>query len=618
MAARGAEQGGSEFVKHVLILSIGPIQSFIAAARRCRDLWFGSWLLSELSKAAALGVAQAPGCGVGALVFPHAADLAVLAPGSGMSVANKIVARVPDPDEAGRGAVEALRARLRTLRDQAFEQIVDSLGGGGMFKREVAEAQVEDLFDVAWASAVEEGEDGYATARQAAEQLLAARKATRLWKRVSWGRDVLKSSLDGERESVLDERLYAGSWTEGELRQCYGVGAQERLCGVGLLKRHGTRRVDDHRFISTPHLAAWPLLARLERMARETGDDRVRAAWARYLAELTDAGAELDEVKTAHREHPVTGRYDGQLLFEGRLADRFSHLPLGERAKPVQRAVRALRTFLGRVDLKAPLPYFAVLVADGDHMGRLIERQRTAQDHIRLSRALAGFAEGARAIVENQADHEGELIYAGGDDVLAFVPLHRAVGCARELSRDFAGRLREFRAEGEAPPSLSVGLGISHFMTPMGRALEVARTAEEHAKELRDALAVVVAKRGGAAVAVRGAWGSVDGDLDALTAMHRADRVPDKAAFDLLELERIRRRAPEDARSDLNALVRSETVWILKRKQPKHGSERRIDPNALDHLLAQPEALAQRLLVARLLAQAEDVAGLPLREEEEA
>ena len=42
---------------HLLRIHIGPVQEFIATARRSRDLWFGSWLLSELSKASALGVA---------------------------------------------------------------------------------------------------------------------------------------------------------------------------------------------------------------------------------------------------------------------------------------------------------------------------------------------------------------------------------------------------------------------------------------------------------------------------------------------------------------------------------------------------------------------------------
>ncbi len=41
---------------HLLAVTVGPVQDFIAAARRTRDLWFGSYLLSEISKAAAKAV----------------------------------------------------------------------------------------------------------------------------------------------------------------------------------------------------------------------------------------------------------------------------------------------------------------------------------------------------------------------------------------------------------------------------------------------------------------------------------------------------------------------------------------------------------------------------------
>ncbi len=44
---------------HLIALSIGPVQDFIAAARRTRDLWFGSHMLSEIAKAAALAVHNA-------------------------------------------------------------------------------------------------------------------------------------------------------------------------------------------------------------------------------------------------------------------------------------------------------------------------------------------------------------------------------------------------------------------------------------------------------------------------------------------------------------------------------------------------------------------------------
>ena len=36
-------------MKYLFVCSIGPVQDFIATARKSRDLWFGSWLLSELS-----------------------------------------------------------------------------------------------------------------------------------------------------------------------------------------------------------------------------------------------------------------------------------------------------------------------------------------------------------------------------------------------------------------------------------------------------------------------------------------------------------------------------------------------------------------------------------------
>lgn len=34
---------------HLLAFHIGPVQDFIATARRTQDLWMGSWLLSRLS-----------------------------------------------------------------------------------------------------------------------------------------------------------------------------------------------------------------------------------------------------------------------------------------------------------------------------------------------------------------------------------------------------------------------------------------------------------------------------------------------------------------------------------------------------------------------------------------
>lgn len=74
--------------EYVVILSVGPVQSMIAAARKSRDLWSGSALLSELAKACAFSLKQQ-----GAeLIFPAITkdDNESLKKNSEFSVGNKI------------------------------------------------------------------------------------------------------------------------------------------------------------------------------------------------------------------------------------------------------------------------------------------------------------------------------------------------------------------------------------------------------------------------------------------------------------------------------------------------------------------------------------------------
>src|SRR3954454_13441004 len=308
---------------HVLIVTRGPIQDFIAAARRTRDLWFGSWLLSELSKATAQAMADE--CGLENLVFPGVLKRKELRTESNTSVANKIVVRVPDgldPASVAKRGEARMSDRLTLLCKEAFDKI-----GTPYFERQTAEDQVRDLIEYAWVSAPEAGPDGYAEARRKAEELLAARKNTRLWGKVKWGAAVPKSSIDGERESVLHEDLFDkvgkdGGLTPEQVRKCYGVGPAERICGVGLLKRHGIRENSRyaHRFLSTGHLAAWPLYQRLKKLA--PGED-LKEPWQEYLNVLKRFGVKLEDqeiVQGQGWQHFLFEKYDGSLLFENRLS----------------------------------------------------------------------------------------------------------------------------------------------------------------------------------------------------------------------------------------------------------------------------------------------------------
>ena len=293
-------------------------------------------------------------------------------------------------------------------------------------------------------------------------------------------------------------------------------------------------------------------------------------------------------------------------------------LDLKRREAGLRESRAALAKVLKKLEVPTPLPYYAILVADGDHMGNAIQLQTTFEAHQELSRALDEFAQGVRTTVER--DHGGELIYAGGDDVLAFVPLHRAVACARELAKDFKSRLAGFpvgkdkETDEVVSPTLSVGIGISHFMDPLRGALNLARKAEKLAKEKRNSLAVIVDKRSGPPVEVTGIWGTLDQRLDDYARMHQKDWVPDGAAYDLRELVRLLERAEEAEKKNLVELVKKEAERILRRKQPQHGEEKAIHQEILDRLIGDIRSLevrqvADRLIVARLLAQAADEAG---------
>lgn len=608
---------------HVLIVTLGPVQDFIAAARRSRDLWFGSWLLSDLSKATA--EAMALECGAGSLVFPGVEDLSELRSERLTSVANKIVVRVPegkDPATVAERGREGMRKRLTLHREKAFDS--DRIEPK-YFEASTAIAQVNDLIEYSWVSAPEHGSDGYADARRQAEALLAQRKNTRLWNPVTWGKDVPKSSIDGERESVLREDLF-DDLTPEQIRKGYGVGPTERLCGVGLLKRHGQHPENkySHRFLSTGHLAAWPVYKRAETFV---GDPELAGLWSRYVKILGAGGVALEEQMIFQgpgwKHTSVFGAWDGSLLFENRLPELFEEVADETRRKAaLQDAKKALAAVLNRIGVTTPLPYYAILVADGDRMGKAIERQTGFPEHRKLSKVLDEFAQNARSLVES--DHGGELIYSGGDDVLAFVPLHRAVACALELAKDFAERLEGFPTDGEgSTPTLSAGIGISHFLEPLRRALSTARKAEKLAKRERNSLAVSVDKRSGPPVSVVGHWGALDRQLIDYARMHRekVDQISDGAAYELQELARLVDGAEGEAKESLEKLVRKEAERILRRKQPAHGAQSEIDKKILDRLLADLAGmslrdLADRLIVSRLLAQAADEANVPEEEKQ--
>ena len=567
--------------------SIGPVQDFIASARRSRDLWYGSWLLSELSKSAAKAIVEAGG----QLIFPMPVAPGELAPRSELNAPNKLVAILAgDLAFTVKEVEEALRTRLHQLRDDAFKK----LSGESFFDRLLAEAQVDDLVEFYWVSVAFEGEPDYAQAREEAETLLSARKSSRNFVQPR-GDARPKSSLDGARESVIDERAYAqpnASELEREragkaLFDRFKARPAERLSGVDLLKRLGERSGEPE-FRSTSHMAALPFLSHLDRSAKAGGSNRLLAA-IRTL--LESHGAPIDET-------------DGALVFASRLAewvpDKTKRREIGTRLEVL------LDSHAGGI---RPQPYYALLVADGDNMGAAIDHLPSIEGHQVLSLALSTFARGVEPMVKA---HDGVLVYSGGDDVMAYLPLHRVLPCANELAEGFAAAMAQFKTKAGSSPTLSTGIVVAHHLEPLSDALDLARRAEKAAKSVegKDALAITLSKRGGADRTIVGKRVDLAARLGQLIDWQRQGAIPAGLAYELQELERVL------GHSDLpaNALI-AESLRIIDRKR-QAGGERDVDKKDVAPVLEKwirgdgigLHELAHELIVASIFADARDMA----------
>jgi CRISPR-associated protein Cmr2 len=555
-------------MSYLFLVTIGPVQEFIAGARRTRDLWLGSWLLSELSRAAALAV-HAPQADRH-LIFPDAgSDLA----DPERQIVNRVIVEVnagPAADVLGHSVEAAIQSRLLAIREQAFSSQRVDWDEEFPELRELAERQVADLIEVFWVAAPIHSD--YRAARNRLEDMMAARKATRLFGPAPATKlRGPKSSIDGSCESVIPEKLYPRREDLPEERerkanilfQRYRAGRAERLSGVDLLKRHGNRELVNSEagnpadFPSTSHFAALPFLHRI------AGDGRFESLREEYIRTLGRSGFKLERLAPRYIRGSGFGGYDASILFEERLVEEVdpSHLPAVQ---------AALHAFYGQLSVGRPEPYYVLLHADGDTMGKVIDAQSDAGKHRELSASLERFASTVRRIVEEE--HSGALVYAGGDDVLAFLPLHTALPCAKQLADAFRAALSGYVGEKGERATLSVGLAICHHIEPLSDALNLARAAEKAAKRLpgKNSLAITLSKRSGVDRTIGGSWQSGFFErLVELIQLHRSEAIPDGAAYDLRSLAE---RLSQGGNHPDPAMIRAEALRIVGRKRGLRGA----------------------------------------------
>lgn len=521
--------------------SLGPVQGFVAQARRTRDLWAGSFLLSWLSGQAMKSVLEQGG----EIIFPAVGKPGgledpmlramfgdrTLCPRIG-SLPNRFKAQVGEGFDPV--VVEnSITRKWRELADAVFELFVAEVAGMyGDGTREIWERQINHFWEIDWVLGKREAtECGHISDGR----WLDMRKNWRShWPPEEAGEHCMLmgdyQEISGHLRNTKESRERQQQfWREMQDRapdDRLDLRDNERLCAIALIKRLFPR-IGEERLQSIigwvpggsyRSVANWPsttymaVVPWLEHIARspdhtkklrsyaETVSDTVKKSIFRKLASERAAkirclealhgipigtGAKLDDLD-GDLLHPHALKNHRTLYLSDRRSAGFDDDPDREAR---ERLAGALRRLNGDVNRTAR-SYYALLLMDGDRLGRLLREH--APDEI--SRALLEFTGGVSGTV---AQWDGVTIYAGGDDVLALLPMDKALGCAAAL-RTLYGEC--FAGRGIEEATASCAIILAHHQYPLqGVIREAHHQLDDIAKDAngRDSLAVAVLKPSG-------------------------------------------------------------------------------------------------------------------------
>ncbi len=428
----------------------------------------------------------------------------------------------------------------------------------------------------------------------------------------------------------------------------------DRLCAVCLVKRLALEAYfedklgfDHHLFPSTATVATAPFKADIILQLSKNNPPQLRECLTNYVHEVQKflanhkiwyTSAAVPKLQALKRQLPAEIqqtvetflRIDGDWFYEesfdpAKISREYQVEEKKVRDDPQRaKALAALRALLREtsdLNIRRPSRYFAVVAMDGDKMSDWVAGFRApsfplmfhpdvqdqvdsalhfctrplgAATHLAMSTALKNFAiDLARWVVEEQ--HLGKLIYAGGDDVLAFVPVRDLLPVMRKLRLLFQGHRfplpkdkapdantqmtiveaasgfaritpkdhpeRYLMLAGVPPDQVgekeidltfetltaSVGAAIVHESHPLTQAIEEAfsRAMKDHAKDRleRDAFAVHLLKRAGGPLEVGMKWILKWGDqtVDVLETVNdlvdliREEKLSARLAYDLDE-----------------------------------------------------------------------------------
>ncbi len=448
--------------KYLFLLTIGPVQAFIAQARKTVDLYAGSKILTELTKT---GIAS---IGRHKIVFPYAKYETEKDWEKVNSLPNRFVAQLSGTEseinQLGKDTEDAIRAKFKSISENA-------LNDAKISTFPAFEQQIEQHLDIYWA-AIELGTD-YKETYAKLEQVIGSLKNMRQFQQYTYdgiGEKGRKCSIDGERNAIIyrenpeKKKQFALS---SHKTTNYKLDEGEALSAVSYTKR----AYKAESFPSTASIA----LMHVHHILKNDGLAKI---CYKLLSETNDQLFYKENIeRKPYLEKTIRESNDNSSLTPNSILNcHENYWKVAEK-----------QGFKSSDKHK----YYAVLTFDGDSMGKWLGGANVNGNletfHEDFSKHLSAFAKKADEIVKKEV--KGYTVYAGGDDYLGFVNINHLFGVLQELQEAYktevSNPLATYRKDGKEI-TFSAGICIAHYKEPLRLVLQQAHTMMDKAKDIDD------------------------------------------------------------------------------------------------------------------------------------
>jgi len=532
-ALKGCLNSENKVEASLIVVSIGPVQDLIKQARKTRDLWAGSYLLSYLIYAAIEKVGLE--YGFDSVIYPylrgipfvqktlqgkdvHLGDYYPLPTMSERvaSLPNIFVVIVPtnEANDVIEKCKEAIKRRWKVLSEKARSEIMKKLRSRAVeeFNEKAFEEQLElfpsinavsyplishdDVVDTMSNHFVGSGAKSLKEALETIKKHGGFNINAGAYYRYSYR--ILMSKL-AAMKNIRYFPAYEGAEGVG-IGNADDFGAGVKACVV--FKEEDEEKRD--------------LLGALNAVKRVMPD--VLDVKVKY-----ESTTDIAWKNEANENNKLKNAYFAVLLMDG---DKMGKWVSGDNAPEFEKLVhkKVKEAFESNDELKQAWNTLAKL------------KSLQPAYHKGLSRTLGIFSSLVEKVVEK---YKGMLVYCGGDDVLALLPADKALECANDLRKLYSGTGFELKCadndevvykakngvlwKNDTPiapvmgekATMSAGIAVVNHKFPLQVALQMARDAEKYAKEQlgRNAFALQVVRRSGQITRVGAKWDYMDMDI---------------------------------------------------------------------------------------------------------